>query len=116
MKVIIAGGRNLYVKHADITQAIVNSGFDVTEIVSGGATGVDECGEGYALFDDIPLTRFPAKWTIYGKTAGPTRNKGMAEYADALIAFPGGKGTANIVEQMRKLGKPVYKVTKPIET
>jgi len=32
----------------------------------------------------------------------------MAEYADALIAFPGGMGTQNIINYMCKLQKPVH--------
>jgi len=112
MKVIIAGGRKFYAYRSDITKAILDSGFHVTEIVSGGATGIDGCGEAYARNDNIPLTLFPANWEVYGDAAGPIRNKQMAEYADALIAFRGGSGTENMIEQMQKLGKPVYKVEK----
>lgn len=40
-------------------------------------------------FNDYKLTKFPADWNKYGKTAGYLRNMQMAEYADALIAFWG---------------------------
>jgi hypothetical protein len=49
----------------------------------------------------VPVKQFPADWNKYGKAAGPIRNAQMAKYADAVILFPGGRGTAN----MRKLAK-----------
>jgi hypothetical protein len=52
---------------------------------------------------------FPPDWKKYGKSAGYRRNKEMAEVADALVAFWDGKskGTANMIDLMRKAGKPL---------
>lgn len=111
MKVIIAGGRDIQPSFSEIWNAVINSGYFVEEIVSGCADGVDHQGELYAENFDIPLKKFPANWNHYGALAGPIRNLQMARYADALIAFPGGKGTANIIRQMEKQKKPVYRVT-----
>ena len=43
----------------------------------------------------------------HDKAAGPIRNRQMAEYADYLIAFWDGesRGTRNMIETMKKLGK-----------
>lgn len=82
----------------------------VTEVVSGAAPGVDQLGEILAEWKAIPVRRFPAEWARLGKRAGPTRNGQMARYADRLIAVWDGesRGTANMIETMRALGKPVY--------
>ena len=43
MKVIIAGSRN-FTDYKVLQDAIKNSGFKITEVVSGGAKGVDSLG------------------------------------------------------------------------
>ena len=87
------------------------------EIVSGGAPGADTLAIRYATEASIPFKVFPADWNKYGKSAGPIRNKQMAEYADAAIVFWNGKsrGTQNMIQQMRELGKPVEVVIYPKE-
>ena len=78
-------------------------------IVSGGARGADALAERYAKEHNYQLEVFHADWNKYGKSAGIRRNKQMAEVADALVAFWDGKsrGTKNMIEQMRRLKKPV---------
>lgn len=85
------------------------------QIVSGGAQGADKLGEYFAERMNFGLVRFPADWEKHGKAAGMIRNKQMAEYANALVAFWDGlsKGTANMIEEMKKLNKPV-RVIKPL--
>jgi hypothetical protein len=75
---------------------------------------VDQIGEDWAREHNIPVKQFLAQWNIHGKSAGPIRNKEMAEYADALIAFWDGqsKGTKNMIEQMDKLNKLVIQIDK----
>jgi hypothetical protein len=108
VKVIIAGSRELN-DYEFIKSKIKETKFEITEIVSGGARGVDSLGERYAKENNIPVKVFPADWTKFGKAAGPIRNKEMADYGDSLIAFPvdGGRGTSNMIDTMRKLHKPV---------
>jgi len=92
MKIIIAGSRNFsdyqflkdkmdnFLKENNIAR-------ESLEIVSGTARGADILGERYATDNKIRLTKFPAKWNIYGKSAGFRRNEEMAEYADVSIVF-----------------------------
>ena len=112
MKVIIAGSRYLPISTVSVKQAVAISGWrdKISEIVSGGARGVDGAGEWWAEYRRIPVKRFPADWARHGKAAGPIRNREMAEYADALIAVWDGKskGTANMILEMHRLGKPVF--------
>lgn len=79
------------------------------QIVSGGAKGADELGERYAKERRFIVKRFEANWDRDGNAAGPIRNKAMAEYAEALIAFWDGKskGTKNMIEQATTLGLKV---------
>lgn len=104
-KVIIAGGRdfNNYQKLKDFCSKILKDKTDI-EIVSGKAKGADSLGEKFAKKNNYPIAEFPADWNKFGKKAGFIRNKDMAEYADALIAFwnkesSGTKHIINIAKQ-----------------
>lgn len=110
MKVIIAGSRNVK-DWGTVYFAIAESKFfDITEVVSGTAAGVDKLGEQYGNEFGIPVKQFPANWDEYGKSAGFLRNTQMAEYADALIAIWDGesRGTKHMIDIMNKIGKPVF--------
>jgi hypothetical protein len=58
----------------------------------------------WAVFNGLPVADFPADWKKFGKAAGMIRNAEMAAYADVVIAFAGGRGTDNMVEQGTKKG------------
>lgn len=110
MKVVIAGSRDI--THYDVVaEAYASCPFDVTEIISGCAKGVDTLGEQLASLICVPVCKFPADWDKHGKAAGPIRNRQMAEYADAAIVIHNGsKGSMNMISQMKRLNKPVYEV------
>lgn len=119
MKLIIAGTRTFKITPSDIWDFLVGfgvEGYSVSQVVSGGASGVDASGEDFAniyLSDKKDfLKRFPADWNAYGKAAGPMRNGQMAEYADALLVIWDGEssGSKNMKERMVGMGKPVYEV------
>lgn len=116
MKVIIAGSRGITDEHL-IFNAIKDSGFEITEVVSGGAIGVDKFGEKYANRNDIPLKIFLPDWKKKKASAGIIRNAEMANYADALIAVWDGesRGTKNMIEVAQRKGLKVF-VTKVINT
>ncbi len=49
-----------------------------------------------------------ARWAKYGKTAGPIRNQEMLESGiDLVVAFPGGRGTADMLDRARRAGVPI---------
>jgi hypothetical protein len=102
MKVIIAGSRGI-TSYSVVEAAVAASGFPVTEVVSGGARGVDELGEWYATQRGFPIKRFPANWGQFGRAAGPVRNETMAKYADALVAVWDGesRGTADMINKAK---------------
>jgi hypothetical protein len=108
--VILAGSRSLGLYEL-LCRAVVHSEFSVTEVVSGGARGVDALGERWSLEHlGKPATRFAAEWEKYGRRAGFIRNAQMAQHAEALVALMLGhtRGTSDMVERMRAAAKPVY--------
>ena len=109
MKVVIAGSRGIN-DYEVVAQAVAESGFEVTLVISGHARGVDLLGEQWALKHDKPYLRMPADWQTYGKSAGPIRNQRMGEFADAAVIVWDGKsrGTRNMTDVMRRLDKPYY--------
>lgn len=109
MKIIIAGGRDI-TDPGLVMLAMAHSGWIPSEVVSGGATGVDALGEQWAAQWGIPVRRFPADWKRHGNAAGPIRNREMAAYADALVAIWDGKsrGTANMISEAQQRGLQVY--------
>lgn len=115
MKLIIAGSRDYCLTVGFIDELLMENNLDelltdVTEVVSGGANGVDKSGESWADDRDIPIRIFKPDWNMHGKAAGPIRNREMAEYADALLLIWDGKsrGSASMKREMRKLDKPIY--------
>lgn len=109
MRTIIAGSRGI-TEYSIVLQAIIESDFKVTEVVSGTAEGVDRLGETFAHIGNIPCNRFPADWKKYGKSAGMIRNEEMARNADALIAVWDGKskGTKGMIDIARLKGLKVF--------
>ena len=74
-------------------------------LVVGDASGADALAREWAqnnVIDHVP-GGFKADWNKYGAAAGPIRNKEMLNSGiNLLIAFPGGRGTANMTEICRK--------------
>lgn len=108
MRTIIAGSRTF----ADLSQ--MEAGLrdhiqDITTVISGTAQGADQLGEQWADMHNIPVERYPAFWTTYGRSAGYIRNEQMANTADALIAFWDGKsrGTMHMIKLAKSYGLKV---------
>ncbi len=128
MKTIIAGSRN-GIDINTVRQAMTETPFKISEIVSGTARGVDLYGEIIGTEFNLPIHRFPADWNnlnaepvlikknrqgnMYNALAGHNRNKKMALFADALVAVWNGKskGTKNMIDTMKKMNKPVFVFT-----
>lgn len=108
MKLAIVGSRTLVVPNIE---DYLPEG--VTEIVSGGARGIDEAAAQLARTHNIKLTEFLPDYARYGRGAPLKRNEQIAEYADAGLAFwdNASRGTKYTIERFRKLGKPITVVT-----
>lgn len=73
---------------------------DIT-IIEGGATGADSAAADFAICNYCQIKEYKADWKKHGKAAGPIRNKQMIQDGkpDLVVAFPGGEGTKNMIEQ-----------------
>lgn len=103
MKTIVAGTRTI-TDYDLVARSIEGLRWKPTEIVGGGAKGVDALGAEWAMNNMIPFKEFPADWVAHGRAAGPIRNAEMAEYAHALLAIWDGKsaGTRDMISQAKK--------------
>lgn len=81
-------------------------------IIHGNARGADFLADQYAREKSLRVISFPADWDLHGKAAGPIRNKQMLDEGKphAVIAFPGGAGTANMIKLAKNKGIPVLHV------
>lgn len=78
-------------------------------IIHGGAKGADSLAEDWAIVNWVQFERYPADWKKFGKGAGHIRNKQMLDTGiDLVVAFPGGRGTANMVDIAKKAGVEVW--------
>ena len=111
MRVAVIGSRNLTVKDLGVYLPE-----DVTEIVSGGAKGIDSCAREYALAHGIKLTEFLPEYSRYGRSAPIKRNITIIENADLVLAFWDGssRGTKFVIDECKKCGIPV-KILRPTE-
>ena len=120
-KLIVAGSRGFSASNYDLLWVEIMNRYankfvaKELEIVSGGCYGADVFGERFAKEFKLDIQRFFADFDKYGKAAGPIRNKQMAEYADAAIVFwdAESRGSLNMIQRMRKLGKKVTVIIYP---
>lgn len=84
-------------------------------VIHGGAMGADLLAKKWAENRNVPSQEFKAHWGKMGKAAGHLRNARMIEEGkpDLVIAFPGERGTANMVKQAEAAGIPVHKIDWP---
>lgn len=82
---------------------------ETTEIISGGAKGIDTCARAYAIAHNIKLTEFLPEYEKYGRVAPLKRNITIIENADIVLAFWDGKsnGTRFVIDNCKKTGKEV---------
>lgn len=113
MRVLVCGGRDC--ADAEFVYRTLNQlhkryAFDV--VIEGDARGVDRIAGFWARRKRLENRKFRADWHVNGRAAGPIRNALMLTEGrpDMVVAFPGGRGTANMVELAKRAGVPVYEV------
>ncbi len=81
-------------------------------VIHGGATGADAIADEWAVVNWVNFEEYKADWARWGNRAGMIRNRTMLVQGkpDLVIAFPGGKGTANMVSIARAKGVTVIEV------
>lgn len=108
MRVIVCGGRDFDDVQAvwDGLDRIHNSEGRITALAHGGARGADYAAGIWAKSEPIPVYVFQARWKDEGRAAGPLRNQRMLDQfkPDVVIAFAGGRGTADMVRRAEAEG------------
>jgi hypothetical protein len=115
-RILVCGGRDFtdaerICRELDYVREHVGG---ISMLIHGNARGADKLAGCWAESHGIAVMVFPANWARHGKAAGPIRNSLMlAEgYPDLVVAFPGGAGTANMVQQANEAGVPVMEIAK----
>lgn len=125
MRVLVTGGRDFtsYEQRMWLYAglSLLHSMDPVTELIEGGANGADLAGKNWALWrqacgDEVTLTTVPADWERHGRSAGVIRNSEMAKLKpDVVLACPGGRGTAHMIEIAKAHGlRVVYLEKMPV--
>lgn len=119
MRVLVCGGRDFsdepslcYV----LDQATRKIG-GITTLIHGNAKGADRLAGAWAERHDIPVAVYPADWSKHGSAAGPIRNQQMLDEGkpDLVIAFPGGRGTSDMVSRATTAGIRVVRAPLPVD-
>jgi predicted Rossmann-fold nucleotide-binding protein len=112
MRVLVCGGRDYRnvsaVRHA---LDVLHARRGITLIIEGGATGADQLAREWAQRRCIEFKTFDADWKALGKRAGPLRNQRMINEGkpDGAVAFPGGRGTADMIRRAEAAGLKVWR-------
>lgn len=113
MRVIVCGGRD-YQDGARISAVLrkLHSEAGIDLLIEGGAKGADFLAHVWACMEGVDTQRFEADWENQGSFAGPARNARMLNEGkpDLVIAFPGGRGTADMVKKARRAGVEVVEI------
>ena len=112
-RVLVCGGRD----YTDLLRVCTvldeqNAREPIGIVIHGAALGADSSARYWATTREVEKIGFPAEWRKYGKAAGPMRNQRMIDEGkpDVVVAFPGGRGTADMVRRAEAAGIPVIRV------
>lgn len=112
-RILVCGGRD----YAD--QALLFGVLDmeaeqapIYTIIQGGADGADRLARLWCHSRKCRFENYPADWRTHGRAAGPIRNQQMLDEGrpTKVIAFPGGRGTADMVRRAKAASVPVYEI------
>lgn len=114
MKVLVCGGRDFYDRLAvwsALDELRLRAPHDSLIIVQGGADGADALARTWCLDRKVPYINVPADWKAHGRAAGPLRNQRMIDEhePDMVLAFPGGRGTADMVFRAENACIPIQR-------
>ena|SRR5688572_5874152 len=106
LRLIVCGGRD-YADRAHVFAVLddIHAKRTIALIIEGNATGADRLAREWAESRGVPCRTEKTNWIQLGRRAGPDRNAMMLSLdPDGVVAFPGGRGTADMVRQAEELG------------
>lgn len=109
-RVLVCGGRDYRNRenvYSTLRSLYESSPFDV--VIHGAASGVDTFADEWAVAKGLGVISCPADWKKHGRAAGPIRNQSMLDVhtPHLVVAFPGGRGTADMVRRAKAAGVTV---------
>ena len=107
MRVLVCGGRDFMDRDWLFRELdCLRSARGVTIIISGCARGADTSASNGRRPEELRSRGFLSDWNTRGRAAGPIRNQQMLDEGkpDLVVAFPGGRGTADMVRRTRAAG------------
>lgn len=108
MRLLVCGGRDFANEEMfEVNMNRLDEDRKITCIIEGGATGADTMAREWAERNGRNREQYPMG--PGGGLAGPIRNRAMLDKGkpDKVLAFPGGRGTMDMVGQARWFGVPV---------
>jgi hypothetical protein len=127
LRLLICGGRNQDEEEVAnwlekyalsiIKHKLNSSKIKISCIIHGDAKGADRGGKLWAKRNKFVIREFPANWDQYGKAAGLIRNTQMLQEGkpNLIMAFSGGRGTANMIRQAKNANLPVIELDENFE-
>lgn len=118
-RVLICGGRDYtgYLHFASVMAKLKAEHGPFKTVIHGGGTGADWCAHLWANspIGHVEEIEFKADWELFGKSAGPIRNQRMIDEGkpELVIAFPGGRGTADMVRRAKAANIETIEVESP---
>jgi hypothetical protein len=108
LRVAVTGGRNFA---DDRYLARTLNSLDISVLAHGGAAGADTLAARWAVKTGCPVRVYLPDWNLYGNRAGPLRNRLMLEHfaPGILVAFSGGRGTADCIRTAEEKRIPVWR-------
>jgi len=115
MRIAFIGSRDF--KNKDIIRRQIKRMIELygddLHVVSGRCpTGADEIADKISTELEVDFTGYPAKWSKYGKPAGPRRNTKVVKDVTSVFAFytdrSNSRGTTDTVTKARIKGMPVF--------
>lgn len=119
MRVLVCGGRDFNDRRAVFATLDKVCGVDpgqlppAVTIIHGAASGADALADEWAGVNWVNVEAYPAQWRDHGRAAGPIRNQKMIDEGrpDLVVAFPGGRGTADMVRRAKSAGLAVKEIS-----
>ncbi len=107
IRLLACGGR--YYEDAELVGIVldrIHKETPISVLIHGDAAGADRLADAWAKRVGVPIERYPADWHNLGRPAGPIRNGIMLRDGkpDMVIAFPGDRGPADMVDKARRVG------------
>ena len=113
MRVLICGGRSFDdPEYLNFELDRIHQERKFNMVIHGAAIGADRQAGEWAAWNNIKVRWFAADWKAYGKAAGPIRNARMIADGkpELVIAFPGGKGTRDMIDKAEAAGIEVIRI------